>query len=212
MVIKMQLVIKRVFDLLFSTVSILILFPILVIIGLLIAVILGWPVLFLQKRIGLRGREFNIIKFRTMTTLKDNKGKLLSNEDRLTKFGNFLRKTTLDELPELVNVFLGDMSIVGPRPLLVEYRDLYSEEQWRRHDMPPGMAGPVLAKGRNSLTWDEKFNQDTWYVDNWSLWLDLKILVQTILKVIRREGISATGYATMPKFTGIKKAGIVDKE
>lgn len=202
MVIKVQLNIKRLFDIGFSIITLMILFPVFIIIGSLIAMILGWPVLFLQKRIGYRGREFNIIKFRTMTTRVDNEGRLLPNEDRITKLGNFLRKTTLDEIPELVNVFLGDMSIVGPRPLLVEYRDLYSEEQWRRHDMPPGMAGPVLAKGRNSLTWKAKFDQDIWYVDNWSLWLDVKILVQTFLKVIRREGINAEGYATMPKFTG----------
>jgi len=143
-----------------------------------------------------------IYKFRTMSSLKDQHGNLLPDGDRLTKVGSFLRSTTMDEVPELLNVFLGDMSAVGPRPLLVEYRDLYTEDQWRRHEMPPGMAGPVLAGGRNTLTWEEKFERDLWYVDNWSLWLDFKIIAQTVLKVIKREGTSAEGYATMPKFEG----------
>jgi lipopolysaccharide/colanic/teichoic acid biosynthesis glycosyltransferase len=163
---------------------------------------MGKPVIFTQPRIGLGGKEFKIYKFRTMTDKKDAQGNLLPDGQRLTGVGKFLRNTTMDELPELINVLLGDMSAVGPRPLLVDYRDLYTEEQFRRHEMPPGMAGPVLASGRNTLSWDEKFERDLWYVDNWSLGLDLKILFKTALMVIKREGTSAEGYATMPRFEG----------
>ena len=137
-----------------------------------------------------------------MTDDRDEQGNLLPDEQRLTAAGKFLRSTTLDELPELINVLRGEMSLVGPRPLLVEYRDRYTSEQWRRHEMPPGMAGPVLARGRNILSWEEKFAADVWYVDHWSLWLDLRILVRTALRVLRREGVSADGHATMPKFKG----------
>ncbi|HEC34976.1 MAG TPA: sugar transferase [Anaerolineae bacterium] len=132
----------------------------------------------------------------------NEQGNFLPDEQCLTRLGRFLRSTTLDELLELINVLKGEMSLVGPRALLVEYRDLYTPEQWRRHEMPPGMAGPVLAGGRNILSWEEKFALDVWYVDNWSLWLDLRILTQTALKVLKREGVSAEGYATMPKFRG----------
>jgi lipopolysaccharide/colanic/teichoic acid biosynthesis glycosyltransferase len=144
-----------------------------------------------------------IYKFRTMNNNKDAHGYLLPDEQRLTRFGRFLRILTLDELPELFNVLKGDMSLVGPRALLVEYRDLYTPEQWRRHEMPPGMAGPVLASGRNLLDWEEKFRLDVWYVDHWSLWLDFKILARTVWKVLKREGVSAEGHATMPKFEGV---------
>jgi len=164
--------------------------------------IMGWPIFFRQPRIGLNGRTFLIYKFRTMANTRDARGILLPDEQRLTSLGRFLRKTTLDEIPELINVLKGEMSLVGPRPLLVEYRDLYTPEQWRRHEMPPGMAGPVLAGGRNALTWEEKFGLDVWYVDNWSLWLDLKIVLLTAWKVLKQEGVSAEGHVTMPKFAG----------
>jgi lipopolysaccharide/colanic/teichoic acid biosynthesis glycosyltransferase len=138
-----------------------------------------------------------------MTEERDENGNLLPDEQRLTPVGRFLRSLTLDELPELFNVLKGEMSLVGPRPLLVEYRDLYTPEQWRRHEMPPGMAGPVLASGRNLLDWEEKFRLDVWYVDHWSLWLDFQILARTAWKVLKREGVSAEGHATMPKFEGV---------
>lgn len=167
---------------------------------------MGFPIFFAQPRLGYRGEIFTIYKFRTMTEDRDEDGIFLSDEKRLTWIGRLLRSTTLDELPELFNVLKGEMSAVGPRPLLVEYRDLYTEDQWPRHEMPPGMAGPVLAGGRNTLTWEEKFEKDLWYVDNWSLWLDFKILFRTAIKVLKREGTSTEGYATMPKFTGTEKS------
>lgn len=139
-----------------------------------------------------------------MTNEKDEYGNLLPDEKRLTKIGKFLRSTSLDELPELFNVLKGDMSLVGPRPLLMEYLNYYTEEQMRRHDVKPGITGWAQVNGRNSLSWEEKFKLDVWYVDNWSLWLDFKILFLTLIKVLKREGISAEGYATMPKFTGSK--------
>lgn len=198
------LFVKRIFDIVSSFIALVLFSPLVAGISLLILINEGPPVFFLQPRLGLHGKPFVIFKFRTMKNIKDEKGSLLSDDKRLTRIGNFLRRATLDELPELFNILKGDMSAVGPRPLLVEYRDLYTPEQWRRHEMKPGMAGPVLAGGRNTLTWEEKFEQDLWYVDNWSLWIDVKILFQTILMVIKREGTSAEGYATMPKFEGTK--------
>jgi lipopolysaccharide/colanic/teichoic acid biosynthesis glycosyltransferase len=177
--------------------------PLMALIALAIWITMGRPILFRQPRIGYRGRVFTIYKFRTMTEERDENGNLLPDEQRLTPLGRFLRSLTLDELPELFNVLKGEMSLVGPRPLLVEYRDLYTPEQWRRHEMPPGMAGPVLASGRNLLDWEEKFRLDVWYVDHWSLWLDFKILLRTAWKVLKREGVSAKEHATMPKFEGI---------
>lgn len=202
---KIKLAIKRLFDIVSSFLVLLVLSPVILVVSILIWLKLGKPILFKQPRIGQDGREFVIYKFRTMSGATDDKGNLLSDEERMTKIGSFLRSTTLDELPELINVLLGDMSAVGPRPLLVEYRDLYTPEQWRRHEMPPGMAGPVLAGGRNTLSWDEKFERDIWYVDNWSLKLDLEILFKTAIRVIKREGTRAEGYATMPPFEGSKK-------
>ena len=190
---KLGLIIKRSFDIISSLLLITFLFPVIIIISLLIWVSMGTPILFRQLRLGLHGKPFTIYKFRTMTDKRDIDGNLLPDEGRMTRIGRFLRKTTLDELPELFNVFVGEMSAVGPRPLLVEYKDLYTEEQWRRHDMVPGMAGPVLAGGRNALSWDEKFQQDIWYVDNWSIMLDVKILFLTIIKVLKREGTSRGG-------------------
>lgn len=199
---RVGLAIKRAFDLLVSVAMLILLFPFMALIGLAIGLTAGSPVLFRQPRLGHRGARFVLYKFRTMTRGRDESGELLPDERRLTRLGALLRATTLDELPELFNVLKGDMSIVGPRPLLVEYGDLYTQYQWRRHEMPPGMAGPVLCAGRNALTWQEKFALDVRYVDNWSLFLDLRILVQTAFRVVSCHGISAEGHATMPKFQG----------
>ena len=196
------LLVKRIFDIVSSSIALVLLFPLIAGISILILFTDGAPIFFLQPRLGLHGKPFVIYKFRTMKNMEDEKGILLSDEKRLTRIGRLLRKTTLDELPELVNILRGEMSAVGPRPLLVDYRDLYTHDQRRRHDMKPGMAGPVLAGGRNTLSWEEKFELDIWYVDNWSLWLDLKILFQTALGVLKREGINAEDNVTMPKFTG----------
>ena len=163
---------------------------------------LGSPVFFRQTRPGRHGRPFQMVKFRTMTDAKEPKGQLLSDADRLTQFGSFLRSTSLDELPELFNVLKGDMSLVGPRPLLMEYLPLYSPEQIRRHEVRPGITGWAQVNGRNALSWEEKFKLDVWYVEHRSLWLDIKILRLTVRKVLVREGISADGEVTMSKFTG----------
>lgn len=163
---------------------------------------MGSPVLFRQCRPGRFGRPFYMIKFRTMRDATDAAGRPLPDGERLTAFGRFLRSSSLDELPELWNVLKGDMSLVGPRPLLMEYLPLYSAEQARRHEVRPGVTGWAQVNGRNALTWEEKFRLDVWYVDNRSLWLDLRIIAMTVKKVIRRDGISAAGEATMPKFTG----------
>lgn len=165
---------------------------------------LGSPVFFRQTRPGLHGRPFEMVKFRTMTDARGRDGKLLPDAERLTAFGRFLRATSLDELPELWNVIKGDMSLVGPRPLLMEYLPLYSPEQARRHEARPGITGWAQVNGRNALSWEEKFKLDVWYVDHRSLWLDIKILWLTVRKVLVREGISADGEATMSKFTGGK--------
>lgn len=163
---------------------------------------LGRPVLFKQLRPGLRGQAFQLLKFRTMTNERDADGALLPDSERLPDFGRFLRSTSLDELPELWNVIKGEMSLVGPRPLLMEYIDYYSVEQSRRHEVRPGMTGWAQVKGRNNLSWGEKFALDIWYVDNYSIWLDFKILLLTIVSVLNKEGISQEGDATMEKFTG----------
>ncbi len=194
--------VKRLFDLLISIPAILILSPLLILVSILAAVKHGFPILFRQNRPGYKGKIFTIYKFRTMRNLRDAEGKLLPDEDRLTKFGQFLRTTSLDELPELFNVLKGDMSLVGPRPLLTAYLPLYSKEQARRHDMLPGITGWAQVKGRNALTWPEKFKLDIWYVDHWSLWLDIKILAMTFTKVIRREDINQPGQATAERFKG----------
>ncbi len=166
---------------------------------------LGKPILFHQTRPGLHGRPFDMIKFRTMTDARGADGEPLPDRDRLTSFGYSLRATSLDELPELWNVLTGDMSLVGPRPLLLEYLPLYSPEQARRHEVRPGITGWAQVNGRNALTWDEKFRLDVWYVDHRSIWLDVKILWLTVRKVLSREGVNATGEATMQKFTGGKR-------
>lgn len=201
---RIQLALKRTFDIIFSTFFLCAFSPLFFLISLLIRMTMGPPILFRQPRIGYRGNVFTIYKFRTMNDERDEQGNLLPDEERLTWVGRLLRSLTLDELPELFNVLKGDMSIVGPRPLLVDYRNLYTPEQWRRHEMPPGMAGPVLADGRNALDWEEKFRRDVWYVDHWSLWLDFQILARTAWKVLKREGVSGEGHATMPRFQGTR--------
>lgn len=193
---------KRLMDILGSFFGLVLLSPVLIVVSILVRLKLGSPILFQQIRPGLGGKPFNMMKFRTMTDERDASGELLSDDVRLTKFGSFLRSTSLDELPELINVLKGDMSLVGPRPLLMEYLPLYSERQYRRHEVRPGITGWAQINGRNALSWDEKFELDVWYVENRSLWLDIKILFLTVLKVVKRDGISHGGEATMPKFTG----------
>ncbi|MBM3190093.1 MAG: sugar transferase [Chloroflexi bacterium] len=195
---------KRAFDLVVGGVALVALAPVMMLVAAVVWMTMGRPVLFRQPRLGYQGRPFVLYKFRTMTDVRDADGRLLPDAERLTGVGRFLRALTLDELPELLNVIRGEMSLVGPRPLLVEYRDRYTPEQWRRHEVKPGMAGPVLAGGRNALSWDEKFRRDIWYVDNWSLWLDIRILAATAWRVLKREGVSAAGHATMPPFEGGK--------
>ena len=194
--------IKRLFDILVASLALLILLPALLLLAVLILVNMGRPILFSQQRPGLAGRPFTILKFRTMTAQRSQDGELLSDEERLTRIGRFLRATSLDELPTLLNVIRGEMSLVGPRPLLMEYLPLYSKEQARRHHVRPGITGWAQVSGRNALTWEEKFELDVWYVDNRSFWLDLRILWLTLAKVVKREGISHPGDSTMPKFKG----------
>ena len=195
---------KRFFDLFLSVLALLLLgMPLLFLIWQ-VRRKLGRPVFFRQTRPGLHGRQFEMVKFRTMTDARGPDGKLLPDAERLTTFGRFLRASSLDELPELWNVLKGDMSLVGPRPLLMEYLPLYSPEQARRHEAHPGITGWAQVNGRNALSWEEKFKLDVWYVDHRSLWLDVKILCLTVRKVLMREGISADGEATMSKFTGGK--------
>lgn len=193
---------KRLFDIVISSLLLILLSPVLLVLSILVRITLGSPVLFRQVRPGLHGRPFTMYKFRTMTDERDIQGRLLPDEQRLTKLGRFLRSTSLDELPELFNVLKGDMSLVGPRPLLMEYLPLYTPEQARRHEVRPGITGWAQVNGRNAISWEEKFRYDVWYVDNWSFWLDIKILWMTIVSVLKREGISAQGHVTMPPFTG----------
>lgn len=198
----MQKFIKRAIDILGSSLGGLLISPILIIIAILIRIKLGSPIFFTQDRVGKDGKVFKIIKFRTMLEAYDKFGEPLSDKERVTSFGNFLRSTSLDELPELINVLKGDMSLVGPRPLLVEYIDLYSKEQFRRHEVRPGMTGLAQVNGRNNLNWDDKFKMDVEYVDNVNLLLDIKILFLTIFKVLKRDGISKDGHVTIDKFKG----------
>lgn len=193
---------KRFFDILLAALALLLFsMPLLLLIWQ-IRSKLGQPVFFKQVRPGLNGRPFEMVKFRSMTDAREPDGQLLPDVDRLTPFGRFLRASSLDELPGLWNVLKGDMSLVGPRPLLMEYLPLYSTEQARRHNVRPGITGWAQVNGRNALSWDDKFKLDVWYVDNRTLWLDIKILWLTVSKVVLREGISAAGEATMSKFTG----------
>jgi sugar transferase EpsL len=194
--------IKRIFDTLISFFALIVLSPVLLLISIMVINKFGWPVFFTQTRPGHKGKPFKIIKFRTMTNEKDENGELLSEELRITPFGMWLRSTSLDELPELVNVLKGEMSIVGPRPLLMEYLPLYDAYQKRRMDLKPGITGWAQVNGRNAIPWPEKFKMDIWYVDNQSLWLDIKIIFLTLKKVISREGISHENEVSMPKFKG----------
>ena len=196
---------KRIFDIFVVLISLLLLIPIYLLVILVVKIKLSSPIFFKQSRPGLEGKAFNIHKFRTMTNECDSNGVLLSDSKRLTQFGNFLRSTSLDELPSLWSVLKGDMSLVGPRPLLVEYLPLYSKRQSRRHKVRPGITGWAQVNGRNAISWDEKFELDVWYVDNQSIWLDVKILWLTVKKVIVRDGITAQGDVTMPIFRGSKK-------
>jgi len=180
--------------------------PVLLIVAGLVRLNSGRPVFFRQLRPGLGGRPFELLKFRTMTDEKNEEGQLLPDEKRLTGFGKFLRRTSLDELPELINVLRGEMSLVGPRPLLTEYLGRYTPEQARRHEVKPGITGWAQVNGRNAITWEEKFELDVWYVDHMGFWLDIKILAMTVWKVLRGEGISQSGCATMEKFMGTGRA------
>mgnify|MGYP006080545591 CR=1 FL=1 len=193
---------KRLFDLISAFIGLLVLMPLIVSIVLIVRLKIGSPIFFKQMRPGLNGEIFNIYKFRTMTNELDRYGSLKPDSDRLTIFGKFLRSTSLDELPGLWCVLKGDMSLVGPRPLLVEYLPLYSKKQSRRHEVRPGITGWAQVNGRNKINWDEKLNLDVWYVDNQSFWLDIKILWLTLKKVIRRDGISQNNHVTMDKFKG----------
>lgn len=196
---------KRLFDFLMALFGLVVLSPVFAILAWQIRKKLGSPVLFSQTRPGLHGKPFQMVKFRTMRDAVGPDGQPLPDSERMTPFGSFLRSASLDELPELWNVLKGDMSLVGPRPLLMEYLPLYSPEQARRHEVRPGVTGWAQINGRNALSWEEKFHLDVWYVDNQSFWLDLKILALTVKKVFVREGISATGEVTMPRFTGSPK-------
>ena len=196
---------KRAVDLLGAALCLFFLSPVLLLLAFVVFQKHGLPVSFRQVRPGVAGKPFKMIKFRTMTNERGDDGELLADAQRLTSFGQFLRSTSLDELPELWNVLKGDMSLVGPRPLLMEYLPLYSERQARRHDVRPGITGWAQINGRNALSWEEKFELDVWYVENRTLWLDIKILFLTVWQVIKRDGISQDGEATMSKFTGSNK-------
>ena len=195
---------KRIFDFLVALFALLTLLPVIIVVAVLIRFKLGSPILFTQDRPGLNGKIFKMMKFRSMLDAKDKQGNLLPDDERMTKFGAFLRSTSLDELPGLFNVLKGDMSLVGPRPLLVQYLPLYSPEQARRHNVRPGITGWAQVNGRNAISWEQKFKLDVWYVDNQSLLLDFKILLLTVKKVFVREGISADGHVTIEPFKGSK--------
>ncbi|TXH55680.1 MAG: sugar transferase [Bacteroidia bacterium] len=196
---------KRLLDIIIASTALILLSPLYFYVAYKVKKNLGSPVLFRQVRPGLNGKPFEMIKFRTMKDAVDANGNPLPDSERLTPFGKMLRATSLDEMPELWNVIKGDMSVVGPRPLLMEYLPLYNQEQAKRHDVRPGMTGHAQVNGRNAISWEEKFKLDTWYVENRSLWLDFKIMLQTVKKVIAKDDISAEGEATMTKFTGTKK-------
>lgn len=202
---------KRFFDFFVAASVLVVLLPIIIVVAAFINFNLGSPIFFTQNRPGLNGKIFKMMKFRTMLDTKDKLGNLLPDDQRMTKFGTFLRSTSLDELPGLINVLKGDMSLVGPRPLLVQYLPLYNKEQSRRHNVRPGITGWAQVNGRNSISWEEKFGLDVWYVDNISFWLDIKILLLTVKKVLVKEGISAEGHVTIEPFTGQKQKGKVNE-
>ncbi len=195
---------KRFFDLLLTIPGTLVILPFLLVLALLVRIFHGSPLFFTQIRPGKHGKPFRMYKFRTMTNDRDSAGNLLPDHERLTPLGRFLRATSLDEFPELINVLKGDMSLIGPRPLLMEYLPRYSPEQNRRHEVKPGMTGWAQINGRNAIGWEEKFRYDVWYVDNWSLWVDIKILAMTMLNVVLRKGINHNETETMPFFEGNK--------
>lgn len=203
----MNLIIKRLLDVTISSVALIVMAPVLLGMMIVILLIMGPPILFRQVRTGLNGQPFLFYKFRTMTCECSPDGCLLPDDCRLTPLGKLLRRTSLDELPQFWNVLKGDMSLVGPRPLLLEYLPLYSKEQSRRHDVKPGIVGWVAVNGRNSNTWEKRFELDLWYIDNWSLWLDIKILVKAILVMIQRSGVNEEGSASSSRFTGNLKDG-----
>jgi len=193
---------KRILDLVISILGVLILSPLMISLAIIVGVLFGMPIIFRQKRPGYHGKPFMVYKFRTMKNTYDENDRLLPDSQRMTRFGHFLRSTSLDELPELFNVLKGEMSIVGPRPLLMQYLERYSPEQARRHEVLPGITGWAQINGRNALTWEEKFKLDVWYVDHWSFGLDIKILFISVIKVLQREGISQPGQATAEEFMG----------
>ena len=198
---------KRLLDIIIASIALILLSPLYIYVAYKVRKNLGSPVIFRQVRPGLHGKPFEMIKFRTMTDERDEHGNLLPNEQRLPKFGKMLRATSLDEMPELWNVIKGDMSIVGPRPLLMDYLPLYNEEQAKRHKVRPGMTGYAQVNGRNAISWEKKFELDTWYVENQSIWLDFKIMFQTVKKVLVKEGINQSEEVTMTRFLGNKKDG-----
>jgi sugar transferase EpsL len=203
--------IKRLFDIISSAAGLIVISPLLVVLAVLVRLKLGSPILFRQQRPGLGGKAFVIYKFRTMTDQRDASGNLLPDEQRLPAFGRFLRSTSFDELPELLNVLKGDMSIVGPRPLMMKYLERYSPEQARRHDVKPGITGWAQINGRNAISWEDKFKLDVWYVDNWTFWLDTKIILKSAWMVIAREGITQQGRATMDEFMGTPQNDAVER-
>ena len=200
---------KRLFDLSIALPALIVLLPVLAVTTVLVRVFLGTPVIFRQERPGLHGKPFFILKFRSMTDERDAEGHLLPDDRRLTKFGRFLRASSLDELPELWNVISGKMSLVGPRPLRLDYLALYNAEQIRRHDILPGITGWAQVNGRNAISWERRFELDVWYVDHCSCWLDVQILLMTLIKVFSRSGISADGHATMPSFRGSAPSSVM---
>lgn len=202
--------IKRILDIISSLLAIIILSPLLAVTAVLVKTKLGSPVLFKQERPGKDEKIFTLMKFRTMTDERDESGELLPDEVRLTKFGKFLRSTSIDELPELFNILKGDMSVIGPRPLLVEYIPRYNEHQHRRHEVKPGLSGWAQVNGRNAISWEDKFNYDVEYVDNYSIVMDVKILFMTILNVLKREGISSETSATMEEFMGTQEKEVLN--
>ena len=193
---------KRIFDFVFALLLLIIVSPLILLISFLILILIGPPIFFCQKRPGLNSKPFIIYKFRTMTNEKDEHGHYLHDEERMTSFGRLLRRFSLDEIPQLFNVLMGDISIVGPRPLLMEYVELYTPTQARRHEVRPGITGLAQVNGRNALLWEQRFEMDVWYVDHQSFWLDLRILALTLLNVVRGDGISQDGHVTMEKFKG----------
>ena len=193
---------KRIFDLTFALIALILLSPVLILTAIFVRIFIGSPILFTQQRPGYKGRLFHIYKFRSMTNRFARDGSLLPDAERLTRFGRILRSLSLDELPELFNILRGEMSFVGPRPLLMEYLPLYSPEQMRRHDVMPGLTGWAQVNGRNAIDWPSRFRMDVWYVDNWSFWLDIRIIFMTVSKVVLREGVNQAGQSTVEYFKG----------